>query len=143
MSQGVTRSTDVGVSQRTTVYAERVMLRYAQPHIVLGTLGMNRPMPKNKGVNIKWRRPRVFSPATVPLQEGVTPNATQFRYDDVTGVLKQYGMVIEITDVIEDTHEDPVLNDAAQQAGENVGRTVEALTYGVLRAGTNVAMRCS
>ncbi|MEL6680866.1 MAG: N4-gp56 family major capsid protein, partial [Pseudomonadota bacterium] len=36
------------------------------------------------------------------------------------------------------THEDPVLQDANQQCGENIGRTTEALNYGVVRAGTNV-----
>ena len=40
--------------------------------------------------------------------------------------------------MIEDTHEDPVLNDATLQCGENIGRTLEALNYGVVKAGTSV-----
>ena len=133
-----TTSTDAGISQRTTVYAERQMLKHAGPVIVLDKFGMLRPMPKNKGTTIKFRRPNVFTAATVPLQEGVTPTATQFSYTDVEATLKQYGQVVEITDVIEDTHEDPVLNDASQQAGENIGRTCEALTFGIVKAGTSV-----
>lgn len=133
-----TRYSDAGVSPRTNVYAERTMLRHAGPVIVLGQFGMTKPMPKNKTQTIKFRRPRVFSAATTPLVEGVTPSTTQFRYEDVTATLKQYGHLVEITDVIEDTHEDPVLNDASEQSGENIGRTTEALTYGVLKAGTNV-----
>ena len=82
---------------------------------------------------------RAFSrAATTPLVEGVTPSATQFSYEDVSATLLQYGQIVEITDVIEDTHEDPVLNDATVQAGENIGRTMEALDWGILRAGTNV-----
>ena len=127
-----------GVAQRTNVYAERRMLRYAGPVIVLDKLGLTKPMPPNKSQTISFRRPRVFSAATTPLVEGVTPNTTAFRYDDVSTTLKQYGMVIEVTDAIEDTHEDPVLNDAAKQAGENAGRTVEQLIYGVVKAGTGV-----
>ena len=95
-------------------------------------------MPKNKTQVIKFRRPKIFTAATTPLVEGVTPTATQFSYEDVQATIKQYGQVVEITDVIEDTHEDPVLNDATEQAGENIGRTLEALNWGVLRAGTNV-----
>jgi N4-gp56 family major capsid protein len=133
-----TRYGDAGVSPRTNVYAERQMLRHAGPHIVLDKFGMSRPMPKNKTQTIKFRRPRVFDAATAPLVEGITPSTTQFRYEDVETTLKQYGMLVEITDHIEDTHEDPVLNDATVQCGENIGRTVEALTYGVVRAGTNV-----
>lgn len=134
----MTRYSDAGVSPRTNVYAERQMLRHAAPVMVLDKFGMVRPMPKNKTQTIKFRRPKVFTAATTPLVEGVTPTATQFQYEDVEATIKQYGQVVEISDVIEDTHEDPVLNDAAEQAGENIGRTIEALTYGVLRAGTNV-----
>lgn len=134
----ITKYSDAGVSPRTNVYAEREMLKHAGPVMVLDKFGMVRPMPKNKTQTIKFRRPKVFTAATTPLVEGVTPTSTQFSYEDVETTLKQYGQVVEITDVIEDTHEDPVLNDASEQAGENIGRTVEALTYGVLRAGTNV-----
>ena len=40
--------------------------------------------------------------------------------------------------MIEDLHEDPVGKDAAEQAGQNIGRSVEQLDYGIVRAGTNV-----
>ena len=133
-----TRYTDAGVSPRTNVYAERQMLKFALPVRILDKFAMLRPMPKNKTQTIKFRRAKVFTAATTPLVEGVTPSATQFSYEDVEATLKQYGQVVEITDVIEDTAEDPVLNDASEQAGENIGRTLEALDWGVLRAGTNV-----
>ena len=133
-----TRYTDAGVSPRTNVYAERQMLRHAMPVRILDKFGDTKPMPKNKTQTIKFRRPKIFTAATTPLVEGVTPTATQFSYEDVTATIKQYGQVVEITDVIEDTHEDPVLNDATEQAGENIGRTLEALDWGILRAGTNV-----
>lgn len=134
----LTTSTTSGISQRTNVYAERQMLKHAAPVMVLDKLAMTKQMPKNKSTTIKFRRPRTFTAATTPLVEGVTPTSTQFGYDDVSVSLKQYGQVIEITDVIEDTHEDPVLNDATMQCGENIGRTMEALNYGVVRGGTNV-----
>jgi N4-gp56 family major capsid protein len=115
------------------------MLMHAGPVMVLEKTGpLIRPMPSNKTQTIRFRRPRVFTAATTPLTEGVTPTATQFSYEDVGGTLQQYGMVVTITDQIEDTHEDPVLNDASEQCGENIGRTQEALNWGILRAGTNV-----
>ncbi len=135
----MTRYGDPGVSPRTNVYAERKMLMHAGPVMVLEKTGpLIRPMPANKTQTIRFRRPKVFTAATTPMQEGVTPTATQFSYEDVGATLQQYGMVVTITDQIEDTHEDPVLNDASQQCGENIGRTQEALNWGVLRAGTNV-----
>jgi N4-gp56 family major capsid protein len=134
----VNLSTASGISQRTNVYAERQMLRHAAPIVVLDKMGLTKPMPKNKGVNMRFRRPKVFVASTTPLAEGVTPTATAFEYEDVSVAIKQYGQVATVTDVIEDTHEDPVLNDITVQLGENIGRTMEALNWAVLRAGTSV-----
>lgn len=132
-------SNSAGLSQRTNVYAERQMLKHAAPVMVLEKTGpLIKPMPKNKGTTIKFRRPIPFEAATTPLQEGVTPTGSAFRYEDVSATLDQYGQVGIITDVIEDTHEDPVLNDLTVQLGENIGRTKELLNYAVLRGGTNV-----
>lgn len=127
-----------GISQRTNVYAEKQMLRWAKPIMVLEKLGLPKQMPRNKSDTIKFRRPRVFAAVNIPLVEGVTPSAVAFSYEDVAVSMKQYGMVVEITDKIEDMHEDPVLNDATIQCGENIGRTIEALNYAVVRAGTSV-----
>lgn len=133
-----TNYSDGGISPRTNVYAERQMLRHAKPVMVLEKLGLTKPMPKNKTDTIKFRRPRIFAAATTPLQEGVTPSETVFSYEDVSATLRQYGQVVVCTDKIEDLHEDPVLNDMSIQAGENIGRTIEALNWGVVRAGTAV-----
>ncbi|MEM8991896.1 MAG: N4-gp56 family major capsid protein [Pseudomonadota bacterium] len=133
-----TTSTSTGISQRTNVYAERKMLKYAMPHLVLERFGMPQIMPQNKSATIKWRRPVTFDAATTALAEGVTPTSTVFSYEDVEATLRQYGMVVEITDVIEDTHEDPVLRNVTKQVGDNIGRTLEQLNYAVVRAGTNV-----
>lgn len=138
MATNITTSTDVGVSQRTTTLAALEMLKATMPVEILRKTGTPYQMPKNKGVNVTFRRRRVFDAVTTPLAEGRTPTASKFRYDDVPATLTQYGMVVEMTDVIEDTHEDPVRKDAAEEVGNNLGRTNEALDYGVLRAGTNV-----
>lgn len=134
----MTLSTSTTISDRTNVYAEREMLKHAEPVMVLGKFGMHKKMPKNKTTTINFRRAVTLEAITTPLAEGVTPKTTAFRYDIVEGTLKQYGMVMGLTDVIEDTHEDPVLNDMTMVCGENAGRSAEALTYGVLKAGTNV-----
>ncbi|UWQ30255.1 N4-gp56 family major capsid protein [Leisingera sp. M523] len=133
-----TKSTSTGISQRTNVWAAREMLKHAAPVTVLEKFGKAIRMPKNKSTTAKFRRPKVFAAVTTPMVEGVTPTTTAFQYEDVSTTLNQYGMVVGITDVIEDTHEDPVLQDATEQTGENLGRTIEALTYGTVKAGTSV-----
>ncbi|MEM7709190.1 MAG: N4-gp56 family major capsid protein [Pseudomonadota bacterium] len=133
----ITRATDAGISQRTNVYAAKEMLKHAMPVMVLDKVAKPIRMPRNRSDTIKFRRPIPFDAATTPLAEGITPNATQMRFEDVETALKQYGEFVEITDVIEDLVEDPVLKEAAEQCGENMGRTLEAVNYGAVRGGTN------
>ncbi len=57
---------------------------------------------------------------------------------DYTVQLYQYGDYITITDVIVDTHTDPVLAQASDILGEQAAVTVETLRFNVLKAGTNV-----
>lgn len=126
------------INQRTAAWAATEMLKHAEPVIVLGKFGMIKEMPRNKADTVKFRRPVPFSAATVPLVEGVTPTAQRMAYEDVTVQLKQYGRPIEITDVVQDLAEDPVLQDASMLAGEQAGLTSEMIIYGATKAGTNV-----
>ncbi|WP_420411608.1 N4-gp56 family major capsid protein [Roseibium sp.] len=131
-------STATGISQRTNTWAMRKMLRYAAHVSILDKFGKPYKMPKNKGVNLTWRRPVPFDAATTPLTEGVTPTPRAMEYENVPATLRQHGEVTKITDVIEDTHEDPVLQDIVELLGDNIGRTKEALLWAELRSGTNV-----
>ncbi len=126
------------ITPRTNLYAASQMLEHALPHLVLEKFADHKQMPKKKTQTIKFRRPNTFNAATTPLVEGVTPTATTFGYTDVSVQLKQYGEVVKHTDVIMDTHEDPVLQDMTMMSGENIGRTIEQLNYGVTKAGTSV-----
>ena len=126
------------VSPRVGIIAEVKMLEHAEPILVLQKFGDPKPQPKNKGQVIKFRRPVPFAAATTPLTEGVTPSSQKMAYQDVSVTLAQYGAWTEISDVIDDTHEDPVLQDVQMLLGEQAAETFEVLTWGVLCGGTNV-----
>src|ERR1019366_8648292 len=76
--------------------------------------------------------------ATTPLIEGVTPSGSVLANQDYTVTLGQYGDYVTITDVIEDTHTDPILQQTTDILGEQAAVTVETLRFNVLKAGTNV-----
>ena len=126
------------ISQRTAAWAYGTMLEHAEPVNLLGKFADIKPIPRNKAETIKFRRPIPFTAATTPLTEGVTPSARQMLYEDVTVSLLQFGEVVVITDKVHDLNEDPVLQDAAMMAGENAGRTLEQVIYGVVKGGTSV-----
>ena len=127
-----------GLSQRTNAYAAKEMLAHAEPILCLSKFGMTKPMPKNKANVVKFRRPVPLAVATTPLTEGTPPTAKALSYEDVTVTLAQFGDIVEITDVVNDLAEDPVLKDSAQMCGEQAGETIETLMWGVIQGGTNV-----
>lgn len=132
-------TTDYGsINQRTAAWAANEMLSHAEPVVVLGKFGQSKPLPKNKADNVKFRRPIPFPVATTPLTEGVTPTARAMAYEDVPATIQQYGDVVQITDKVNDLAEDPVLKDASMLCGEQAGETLEVITWGVIRGGTNV-----
>jgi N4-gp56 family major capsid protein len=126
------------ISQRTAAYAATEMLSHAEPILVLSKFGQSKPLPANKADTVKFRRPVPFPVSTAPLVEGATPSSQQMSYEDVTVQLQQYGAVTEITDKVQDLAEDPVLKDASMLSGEQAAETIEMVTYGAIKAGTNV-----
>lgn len=126
------------INQRTAAWASNVMLAHAEPTLVLQKFGTPKEMPMNQANVVKFRRPIPFAAATAPLSEGVTPTAQKMLYEDVSATMRQYGRPIEITDVVHDLAEDPVLRDASMLAGEQASLTLEMVTHGVIKAGTSV-----
>jgi N4-gp56 family major capsid protein len=125
------------ISQRTAAWAAKNHLEHAQPVEVLARFGDIKQLDKNTADTIKFRRPVPFNPATTPLVEGVTPAGGSIAYEDVTVQLAQYGDFVEISDVVADLAEDPVLKDITMLTGEQAALTKEMILYGVLKAGTN------
>lgn len=126
------------ITPRTAAYAAAKMLDRALPMMCMGRFGQQQPIPKNKTNVIRFRRFNAFAPSLTPLVEGVTPSPDLVTATDVQAVLQQYGRRVQISDVIADTHEDPVLNEYAEVLGEVAAQTQELIIYNAIRGGTNV-----
>ena len=131
-------STYGDINQRTAAWAATEMLEHARPIIVLADYGQPKPMPKNKAEQVKFRRPVPYVVSTTQLIEGVTPTSHKTKYVDVPATMGQYGDLAEITDRVNDLAEDPVLKDMSQLSGEQAAETIEMVTWGVIKGGTNV-----
>lgn len=126
------------ISPRIGIHAVVKFLAHAQNMLVLEKYAMSEPLPKNKGLTIKWRRAIPFDVSTVALTEGVTPTPQILEFEDVTNTISQYGAWIPFTDYIQDVHEDPVLAKMTELAGQQAAAVKEMLVWNVLRAGTAV-----
>ncbi len=126
------------ISPRTAAFAAKKLLSRGQDMLVTERFGHFDPQGKKKSKVRKWRRYESLSPATTALTEGVTPSGSSISYTDYTATLAQYGDWVQISDVIADTHEDPVLMEMMEVCGEQAAETIELLRIAVLQAGTNV-----
>ena len=126
------------ISPRTAAFAAKRLLERGQYLMVTERFGQVDPQGKNKTKTRKWRRYESLPRATSPLAEGVPPAGQKLTYTDIEVTLEQYGDMVELTDVIMDTHEDDVLKQSMDLCGEQAAETVEVLRINVLKAGTNV-----
>ncbi len=126
------------ITPRTAAFLAKELLIRALPYLVLERFGQTKEIPRNETKSIKFRRYEAIPKDVVPLVEGVTPASVKPTHTDVTVTLKQYGKLVTISDVITDTHEDPILREVTQILAEQAAQTLEAVRFGVLKAGTNV-----
>ena len=120
-------------------YYDRNLLTRAQPNDVHGRYGQKRPVPKNSGNQIKFRRYSQLAAATTALVEGVTPSGSALSVTDITSTLQQYGDYVTLTDLVSMTNQDPVVTEATDVLGDQAGTTIDIVRRDVLVAGSNVA----
>lgn len=121
--------------QRT--FYDRTLLSRLLPNLTFLKYGQKRPMPKNKGDNINFRR---FNSLDVPansLTEGVTPDGDNLSITAVTATVKQEGNWVRLSDKISMVGIDPVLTEAAALMGENAAETLETRCADVIFKGTS------
>ena len=148
------------ISPRTAAFVVRDLLKRGMPWLVFEKFGQSKPLPANSTKTIQFRRYYLdstftstfgsdfnpheyfkgtnFDPANKMLSEGVTPDATAIESSDYEASLVQYGDRVVISDVVMDTHEDPILREAVDILGEQAAVLIEKTRYNVLKAGTNV-----
>lgn len=126
------------ISPRSAAKIAKKMLERGQHLMVTERFGMFDPQPKKSTKTRTYRRYNSLPRATAPLAEAVPPSGQKVTYEDVTVTLEQYGDMIKFSDVVEATHEDPIVQEFSALCGEQAAETVEELRINVLKAGSNV-----
>lgn len=121
-------------------FYDRQLLESAKTRFVHAEFGQKRPIPRNNGKYVNFRRWNLFNPslAVRGLVEGVTPNGQTLTQTDVEAMVKQYGAYVEVSDLLDLTAYDSVINDSAELLGEQLGTVVEWVTRDAMCSGSNV-----
>lgn len=121
--------------QRT--FYDRTLLSRLLPNLTFLKYGQKRPMPKNKGDKINFRRFNSLDVPAASLTEGVTPDGDNLSITAVTAAVKQEGNWVRLSDKISMVGIDPVLTEAAALMGENAAETLETRCADVIFKGTS------
>ena len=126
------------ISFRTAGFIAAELLKRADPALVMQPFLQVKPIPKNSSQTIKFRRYLALPPATAALTEGVTPSGSSITSENFETTLVQIGDWVGITDVVTDTHEDPIIKEYTDILAKQAALTVETKLFHIMRAGTNV-----
>ncbi len=141
MTGGSTGSAWVGtstLSQELRTMYDRNLLRRLLPNLVWALFGQPKPMPRNEGQTVNFRRFASLAVATTPLTEGVTPAGSELSVSAVTVTPAQYGDYIKISDYLDFTAPDPILLEGGQILAEQAAETIDTLVRDIVVAGTTV-----
>lgn len=126
------------ISPRTAAYVVADLLKRGVYLMVTERFGQSKPLPQKSTRTMKFRRYEALSIPTAPLAEGVPPDGQKLTKTDIQCTLEQEGDYIEITDVIQDTHEDPIMQESKDLLTQQYAETLESRRVAVLKAGTSV-----
>jgi N4-gp56 family major capsid protein len=126
------------LSAEMKTFYDMTLIDEAQANLVHDQFGQKRPIPKNGGKTIEFRKFAPLAKATSPLTEGVPPEGKSLAVSTITATVNQYGDFITQTDVLELTSLDNTILEATKLLGRQAGLTLDTIVRDVLNSGTNV-----
>mgnify|MGYP003289393554 CR=1 FL=1 len=127
-----------GLSAEMKTFYDMTLIDEAQANLVHDQFAQKRPIPKNGGKKIEFRKFASLPKALTPLTEGVTPDGKSLAVSTVTAEVAQYGDYITQSDVLELTALDNTILEATKLLGRQAGITLDTIVRNVLQSGTNV-----
>ena len=126
------------LSAENKTFYDKSLIVEASAELVHDQFGQKRPIPKNGGKKIEFRKFASLPKATTALTEGVTPKGNKLDVTTVEANVLQYGDYITQTDVLELTSIDNTIVEATKVLGNQAGRTLDTVTRDILHSGSNV-----
>ena len=127
-----------GLSAEMKTFYDMTLIDEASANLVHSQFGQKRPIPKNGGKTIEFRKFAPLAKAITPLTEGVTPDGKSLSVSTITATVSQYGDYITQSDVLELTALDNTILEATKLLGRQAGVTLDTVVRNVMQSGTNV-----
>ena len=126
------------LSAEMKTFYDMTLIDEAQAALVHDQFGQKRPIPKNGGKTIEFRKFAPLAKALTPITEGVTPDGKSLEVSTITAEVAQYGDYITQSDVLELTSLDNTILEATKLLGRQAGVTLDTVVRDILHETTNV-----
>jgi len=149
-------ATTASITPTQQAFSCKTLLERALPFLILEQIGQLKPLPAHQTKTMNFRRHKLTAVASqvgangevlqagalsaFVLTEGTTPTELATSMENIDVTLAQYGAVVSVTDQVDDTHIDNVLEEYMGILGENAGQVIELMRWiGIAgAAGVNV-----
>jgi N4-gp56 family major capsid protein len=123
-------------------YYDRLLLMTAYPQLVHTKFAQKRVLPEKMGDTIVFRRYARLATVPIPITDGITPPGAPLSATDIKARVDFYGNFVTITNQVELTVEDRVLNESSRLLAQNLAQTMDEVTRDVL-ASTSSVLQCA
>lgn len=135
-------TTTAQVPPEVRTYFDRLLLTLARPYYIYDMFAQKRTIPLNSGDQMIFRRYSTLTAATVPIIDGTTPPGDALSVTDFSTQIKWYGNFVVITDQVQFTVQDRVLNEATRVLSLQLGLTIDTLIRNMM-VSTASSILCS
>lgn len=133
----ITTTSDIPVNLQG--FYDRSLLENSSMALLYDKFGQTRPISKNSGTRINFRRYGKLPISLNPLGEGITPTGKKLSVTDIYAVIKQYGDYVMLSDWLQMTGLDANILDIADNLlSVQLAETKDTLARDILVAGTTV-----
>lgn len=126
------------LSPEMKTFYDKTLITLAGANLVHEQFGQKRPIPKNGGKTIEFRKFSKLPKAMKAITEGVTPSGNKLNVSSVSCTVDQYGDYVEQTDMLELTAIDNTIVEATKELAAQAGLTLDTVVRNEIVGGTNV-----
>lgn len=130
-------TTTSALSPEMQTYYDRKLLKDMKPKLVHLLHGQKKPIPKNNGKTVNFRKFTPFAAITTPLGEGVVPNGQLLAMSEQTATVAQYGGYVAASDLLDMTAIDPVVSECIELMADQGALSLDTACRTVMLGGTN------
>lgn len=128
----------MALSAEMKTFYDKTLITLAGVNLVHEQFGQKRPIPRNGGKTIEFRKFSKLPKVMKAITEGVTPSGSKLSVSNVSCTVDQYGDYIEQTDMLELTAVDNTIVEATKELASQAGLTLDTVVRNELIGGTNV-----